>query len=729
MKFIFLIFFITVNIYFSNAYHDLVVPDDKFALDLSLFEDVLDPELCEEQVSYIMNNDTELLFAFFDAGIRTPRGILTGNTLDLGNYYQCLGINQEIPDSVVEGKYCLIEVPLEQNINWPELPILPDLPDWPDIPWPELPWDILNRNTSRISDKVLKGLKDFNIVKAEIDAFIGGKVDTRVSRVSEGSALSSISLRVAVCLPKVCSTDKLFNTLVNVSSLGLQYEDNFCRLPNDKPWVAADYVAIVLFSVILLLVILSTAYDIGYNIFLKKDPKKINKLCLAFSVYTNTRNFVTYNPVPGAIECLDGIRAFAMMWVILGHTFVNQISSGVMANTLDTFEWIMSLRSIWITSGPITVDTFFMLSGVLLVYTTYGKVTHMKLLKNLHLFYLNRLLRMFPVLAAMVLIQASFLNWVVDGPYWEVAMVHTHRCRVYWWSTLLHIQNFYNPGAMCLAHSWYLAIDVQLHILSPIILFWILTGKRRLAWIALFCGLAAILVASTTFNVINAFPSGTIIPSRLDEQEYYLTRHYVNTLTRASPFFVGLIFGYLLAIYRGQRLVLSKIVVAIIWICTIVISSLIIYSNYPIMQMDWDNQTADDMINSFMRPAWAMCIGWLIFACVHGYGEPINWLLSLRMWKVLGRLSYAMYITHYSLIFVINAMPVAPVHFSVPFSLLKFLSEFSLSVIVSFIITLLVDLPCGVFIKYFMGGGIKKPPVKADENNIEDKKSLDKHIE
>lgn len=69
-----------------------------------------------------------------------------------------------------------------------------------------------------------------------------------------------------------------------------------------------------------------------------------------------------------------------------------------------------------------------------------------KLLKNLHLYYLNRLLRMFPVLATAILLQVSIFNWVADGPFWNVLAEETHKCRVFWWSTLLHIQNYVNPG-------------------------------------------------------------------------------------------------------------------------------------------------------------------------------------------------------------------------------------------------------------------------------------------
>uniref|UniRef100_A0A2A4JTY7 Acyltransferase 3 domain-containing protein n=1 Tax=Heliothis virescens TaxID=7102 RepID=A0A2A4JTY7_HELVI len=329
---------------------------------------------------------------------------------------------------------------------------------------------------------------------------------------------------------------------------------------------------------------------------------------------------------------------------------------------------------------------------------------------------------MFPALATVILLQISIFNRVADGPFWVVVMTQTHTCRVYWWSTLLHIQNFVNPQHMCLLHSWYLAIDVQLYILSPLVLVWVLTGRKKLAWSALAGSLIAVLAAATTYNFIRNLPSGLLTPSRPLDSEDFFNKYYVNPLTRASPFVVGLIFGYILHLNRGKKVKINLILATILWICATVIALLIIYSFYPITQLDWDNQFADNMINSFMRPAWAMFVGWMIFACVHGYGGPVNWILSHRAWKVLSRLSYVMYLVHYPMQLIINAMPIVPIYFDIRFSLYRFLADFSLAVIVAYLITIIIDAPCSVLIKHFMGGGPKKPvKVLEDPETLENK--------
>ncbi|KAM3963613.1 nose resistant to fluoxetine protein 6-like [Aphomia sociella] len=655
-------------------------PNHNVVFDHNMYEEVLDPEICAEQIRYIVQNDSMLLLQFLDAGPRTPRGILKGNFIDLGSYYNCLNIDKNVRNMNIEGKYCMLSVPLLQNISLPSLPEWPETPEWlPEIPWPKL--------NPKSSD--------------------------------DSSILADLQIRLAVCIPKTCSLENAIKHLLGDRELiGLEYEESYCRLPKDKPWVGADYAALVIFTVFGILLVISTAYDIRYQIFLKKDPKSVNKLYQSFSVYTNTRRLVTYNPVPGTLECLDGIRVFAMMWVIIGHTFVNQLSSAVLYNTLDVVDFIKSFWSLWIIAAPITVDTFFTISGLLLVYTTTGKMTGLKLVKNLHLFYINRYLRLFPILAAGVLLQASMFHRVSDGPNWDAIAMHTHRCRVYWWSTLLYIQNYYNPAERCLSHTWYLAIDFQLFLLSPLILFWVVSGKKRTAWIALVTGLLAALVGATIYNFIMKFKAGLVTfgPER-DDQPDYMMYYYVNTLPRASPFFVGMIFGYILHLYRDKKMVLSKVNVAVLWLLAIIISSAVICCHYPVVLDDWDNQTMDNVINSYMRPLWALCISWMILACAQGYGGPVNWVLSLRTWKILGRLSYAMYILHHPLIFLVNNTLLTPIYFSTEISIQKFMTDFTIAILAAFILTIFVDAPCSALIKYFMGGGSRPPPNKLTSDN------------
>ncbi|XP_063380265.1 O-acyltransferase like protein-like [Cydia fagiglandana] len=568
-----------------------------------------------------------------------------GNFVDLGYYQQCLAISENFEPSDIEGKYCMINVPLVQDeLN---LPVLPEWPegsvrsgDWPNLPWQQPHSDIF-RNLQKVRTEAAKYSR------------MPGPDGTDFMRVTEDSPMANEVFRLAVCLPKACTPRQFLDTVfINTTSVGLQLTEEYCRLRNDKPFAPVDYAAILL----------------------------------------------TFNSVPGTLESLDGIRSISMLWVIIFHTYATNGNTHLF-NRQELFTWMYSFSALWFVASPISVDTFFLLSGLLIVYTTVGKITPKGLLKNIHMFYLHRLLRMFPILATAVFLQASLFNHLSDGPEWHIVVDKVERCRAYWWATLTYVQN-YLVHARCIGPSWYLAVDMQLHILSPFILFWML-GRKRSAWIALTLVILVVMVVSTTYNYLNKFQTA----SRSQEDAiHYLRYYYHNTLTRCSPFFVGMLFGYLLNMYKSKQVHMARWFVALCWFCAFVVSTGIIYSSYPVLQMDWDSPFWDGIINSFARPGWAVCVGWVVFACTHGYGGPVNWFLSLRMWKLPSRLSYAMYIFHYSFMVVVNSTSVSVGHFSVERFFYRFLADFVTAFIVAFVATVLIDYPFATLVKMAIGG-------------------------
>lgn len=74
-----------------------------------------------------------IFFPVLDASGRFPSGFMQGNWHDFGDYYQCLGINKVIQDVDIQGKYCAIQVPLQQDpFEIPEFPSIPGGDVWPE---------------------------------------------------------------------------------------------------------------------------------------------------------------------------------------------------------------------------------------------------------------------------------------------------------------------------------------------------------------------------------------------------------------------------------------------------------------------------------------------------------------------------------------------------------------------------------------------------------------------
>ncbi|VVD05423.1 unnamed protein product [Leptidea sinapis] len=94
-------------------------------------------------------------------------------------------------------------------------------------------------------------------------------------------------------------------------------------------------------TALFLVTALSTGYDL-YQTFVKNvTPTK--SLLSSFSVYTNTRRFLTFRKSKSTLECVDGIRALSMFWVIIGHTLLPLLATVVLFQT--------SIVN-WLSDGP-----------------------------------------------------------------------------------------------------------------------------------------------------------------------------------------------------------------------------------------------------------------------------------------------------------------------------------------------------------------------------------------
>lgn len=102
---------------------------------------------------------------------------------------------------------------------------------------------------------------------------------------------------------------------------------------------------------------------------------------------------------------------------------------------------------------------------ILLIYFYFsnGKLNILSL-------YLHRYLRMTPLLGVCVLVSVSLYRFLGNGPVWPIS-VHffNENCKHYWWSALLHIQNYVNPGQICMPNTWYISVDFQLFFITPFI--------------------------------------------------------------------------------------------------------------------------------------------------------------------------------------------------------------------------------------------------------------------
>ncbi|XP_052863727.1 nose resistant to fluoxetine protein 6-like [Anopheles cruzii] len=477
-------------------------------------------------------------------------------------------------------------------------------------------------------------------------------------------------LQYGVCIPDTCEpplvadlTGAYFaaNQMMVVNGPQL---DMFCYRDEHRPFPAVTIVAIVLFSAYGALLLLATVVELLFIHHRQQVPGFVKR----FSAYTNLGHVLRITPraegKDGVLECVNGIRALSMLWIIVNHVHDSALglptfNSPVRQEYAESYFGVLFHRL-----GGKAVDIFLMLSGMLVSMKMLRELERARRLNVLEL-WLHRIVRLTPAYAALVLFGIAFVDWFGEGLLYKlVASELLTACNKSWWGALLYVQNYSHYTSMCFAHTWYLAVDMQLYVVSPLLIYPLWRyGKRfvpaivLLALLSISCVFATFMVNEYRLNR-SAPPGDGLMPRKA----------YHPTHARMSVWLFGVLFGYLLHRTRSAPVKLPTVALAAGWLLTAVI---LVVTGYALKQLYIGDYTrialvADAFYESLHRSFWAFAVMWVIFVCINGQGGIVDRFLGCPLWQPLSRLSYSMYLVHIAIQAVTLTLVLRdPVHFSI----------------------------------------------------------------
>ncbi|KAJ4452119.1 hypothetical protein ANN_03636 [Periplaneta americana] len=359
----------------------------------------------------------------------------------------------------------------------------------------------------------------------------------------------------AFCVPSSCSASDVESALNNALAplnqpdrieVMVNVGDADCHGETSAEITGVDIGMIILLAVTAVLLIGSTCYDIIVHWNKPETKKKSTRheVLMSFSVRENCRKLFSTASGGDTMHCLNGLRFLSIFWIMLGHTFyMKSISPSV--NQIAVKDYDQNVSMMLIMNGTLTTDTFFLLGGLLLCYT-FMRYWEKNPSFNAISFYLQRYIRLTPPYAFVIFFYASLMYHLGSGPMWNQWVgVNRDYCLANWWTNLLYINNYVNVGEMCLNQTWYLAVDMQLFWVSPLILYplarWPRFGKGLLATLTF---VSVVIPFAITFaqNLTAAmlYTKDPIIVGVVYVQVY------TRTYARAGPYLIGIALGYLL---------------------------------------------------------------------------------------------------------------------------------------------------------------------------------------
>ncbi|KAH8272280.1 hypothetical protein KR044_006721, partial [Drosophila immigrans] len=507
------------------------------------------------------------------------------------------------------------------------------------------------------------------------------------------SVSSLMSVRTAVCFPSGCTGDhmdtllrQLLQRLLNVelNANTKLVNDSGCQTAEKEPLDGLAIFTIVLIGVLLGLLLLCTLYDY----FLCKDQARMPAVVKIFSARVNSRQLfhvVDSKTNPNVIDCLHGIRCMSLIWVVFGHEYV-MTGMGPNINLVDIYSWLKSPFSMFIVHGLFSVDTFFFLSGLLVVMIAMRSVEKSKGKINVPLMYLHRYLRLTPMVGLAICAYLSILPILGTGPIFKAFNNYNVKaCQETWFWTLLYVQNYVVPDN-CLPHSWYLSVDMQLYLFAPFLIIALYKwGKKAVAVIVILM----LLLAGCLFSMM--LIKGYSLNSGVQTDKIYFATH-----TRASPWAIGLLFGYYLHVNRGKSFKLNPLIVWAGWIFCLALIFACLFGIYPYAANGYELPILNEAFYvTLTRIAWPIALAWVVFACKYGYGGLANSFLSSPMWQPLSKLSYCAYIWHMFLQQFNTYTSRTSTYFSDYQVMLRFWSDFGFSVLLAYGMYILLEAPTG----------------------------------
>ncbi len=336
---------------------------------------------------------------------------------------------------------------------------------------------------------------------------------------------------------------------------------------------------------------------------------------------------------------VDGLRAIAILYVILFHSFLFMQDVFVDKKLFIDFMHAFPTWLVWVWQGDKGVDIFFVLSGFLISgFLLRDQRDHGSM--DFRKFYQRRLTRILPLYFFALFIYALPGGGNVN----------------YIWANLFFVNNFLPTTKIFIPWSWSLTVEVQFYLVIPFVLWLLLKWSRPMVglfMVLLFMVLVRVLVTvNEPILFTNAFADNFLFGAQPGGFRY-AEALYVNLYTRVAPLLLGCVAGYLHSLHREavcQWFLHNVLISNLVWI--ILFSMTIAMLFHPTTYVPSSDPRFSVEINliyiALGRNLFALTVmlSMLLALYGRGIGGGLRVILSLRLWFPIAQTSYSIYLFH-----------------------------------------------------------------------------------
>ncbi|GMT35129.1 hypothetical protein PFISCL1PPCAC_26426, partial [Pristionchus fissidentatus] len=519
------------------------------------------------------------------------------------------------------------------------------------------------------------GSIDFAEYGIQVSNIPGGKIPNFDMGETSGKCdpLAIGNMRLAMCIPASCEKDQDMGRIIStVTNDSVHLCEMTCTGPTKEPDTFFYLMNAVILSLLVVAVTASILDYIATQNDMELELKNTTgwKILMSFSLLRNTTEIFSVTKGQDSIRSLDALRFITFTWVANGHADLMSADGDNSLAMLKAPDYILS--DVFLNAYP-AVDTFFVISGLLLAYWFFRKAHgDSKFIKS----PMNWVI----LTPAYLLFIGFYVAWSPQiHDVWAAGSsqnltLQVQNCEKNWWMNALYMNNFASIVEMCYPISWFLAVDTQLYFVAPIFLVAIYYSceysfsslNRKTGLVAVVSGVLFSVGATILLTAVYDLPAigFTVLQTGSNDFMSYL---YIKPWVRCIPFLTGILTGYFIVQIRKQTIKIRQPKtweLALCWLTSTIVALTIIFSIYNYMrgQSEW-NVPLRSFYGSFARIGWSMAIAWVVLACTFDLAGPVKTVLEHPLWYPLGRLSYCAFLSHWFMLQYFMDSADRPTHF------------------------------------------------------------------
>ncbi|KAK8770566.1 hypothetical protein V5799_012967 [Amblyomma americanum] len=471
-------------------------------------------------------------------------------------------------------------------------------------------------------------------------------------------------IRLGICFLEDCTQRDLQALVDSVKPSILDIEVSNCLTAEREPWSTTQKSIVIFLGFLVITVIGCTCVDLFMQSKRKLGGKRsaLVPLVTAFSATANTQALVKAADKDSdlyVLQFLHGLRLFSLAYIVLGHCY--QVMSDTWSRLLNMLVSVDEWSNMMVVAGFSCVDTFFFLRQVNAccigkkcmfekVSTIFFSRSHPRI--SLPARKLKRVLSYRDCYATEKERTYGFRNWSSSKASKNLhsTILYHNDVAGHWWQLLLQIRNYFELNQdTVLGHTWYLAADFQLFLVSLLVLL-LLKSRKTLA-LGAFAGLCLLGCAIATWTVSNpeitpfvVFPAKTPQMTMKTANEYYVRPFY-----HAVCYFSGCMAFLVIDDFRKRKL--SKAMQFVGWCAAMGCSVSCVFMKLAWYTTATSTSEAGDLFGAFFdRILWSLFLAWVTLACSTGQGGVLGRFLSMKVFVPFSRLSFGVYLIHYPFI-------------------------------------------------------------------------------